>query len=184
MAFRDLIQPRELLYPSNLLTISRLLLLPATIYYMQRNDRRQRALVLLALTMLTDALDGPIARRRGEVSKLGQILDPIADKVLIDSAAVMLSRTRGFPWWATGLLIFRDAGILLAGFVVLRRKAHITTAASSGKLTTLAMTLVALLYLAGGPRWGKPALYAALIPFGFSFVEYGWRFWKIMCTDN
>jgi len=65
MALRDLIQPRELLYPSNLLTISRILLLPATIYYMQRSDRRQRALVLLAITMLTDALDGPLARRRG-----------------------------------------------------------------------------------------------------------------------
>ncbi|MCS6889496.1 CDP-alcohol phosphatidyltransferase family protein [Chloroflexus sp.] len=180
MALRDLIEPRELLYPSNLLTISRLLLLPATIYYMQRTDRRERAVLLLAITMITDALDGPIARRRGEVSKLGQILDPIADKALIDSAAVMLSRTRGFPWWATGLLIFRDVGILLAGLIVLRRKAQITTAESSGKLTTLAMTIVALLYLAGGPRWGKPALYAALVPFSISFVQYGWRFIQIM----
>ncbi len=180
MALRDLIHPRELLYPSNLLTISRLLLLPATIYYMQRSDRRKRALVLLGITMITDALDGPIARRRGEVSRLGEILDPIADKMLIDSAAVMLSRTRGFPWWATGLLIFRDVGILLAGLVVLRRKATVTTAESSGKLTTLAMTIVALLYLAGGPRWGKPALYVALIPFSLSFVQYGWRFLEIM----
>jgi CDP-diacylglycerol--glycerol-3-phosphate 3-phosphatidyltransferase len=177
---RGVIHPRELLYPSNILTISRLLLLPATLAYLSRPERRRAALACLALTMLTDAVDGPIARLRGEVSQLGELLDPIADKLVLDSTALMLSRTRGFPWAVTGLLIFRDVGILLAALVVLRRRSSITTAQTSGKLTTVALTAAALCYIADGPRSGRPALWLAMIPFGLSFVQYGSRFIKMM----
>jgi CDP-diacylglycerol--glycerol-3-phosphate 3-phosphatidyltransferase len=184
MPLREPIQPRELLYPSNLLTFTRLGLLPLTLYYIARPERRREALLCLAFTLFTDAVDGPIARARGEVSQLGELLDPIADKLLIDLSAIILSRTRGFPWWATGLLIFRDIGILLAASVVLRRRSHITTAKSAGKLTTVALAFAALLYLADGPRSGKPALYLALIPFSISFVQYGQQFVELMRTTE
>jgi CDP-diacylglycerol--glycerol-3-phosphate 3-phosphatidyltransferase len=178
MRLRDLprmIEPRELLYPSNLLTIGRLLLVGPTLYLLNRPDRRRAALACLAVAMLTDAVDGPIARSRGEVSRLGEILDPISDKLLIDGAAIILSRTRGFPWWVTALLLFRDLGILTAAALLIRRRSHITTAASAGKLTTALLTVSALLYLADGPRSGRPVLYLALVPFGLSFLQYGRR---------
>jgi CDP-diacylglycerol--glycerol-3-phosphate 3-phosphatidyltransferase len=177
---RAAIHPRELLYPSNVLTISRLLLLPVTLIYLSRPERRRTALACLAVTMLTDVVDGPIARSRGEVSQLGELLDPIADKLVLDSTALVLSRTRGFPWAVTGLLIFRDVGILLAALIVLRRRASITTAQTSGKLTTVALTAATLCYIADGPRSGRPALWLAMIPFGLSFVQYGARFVKMM----
>jgi CDP-diacylglycerol--glycerol-3-phosphate 3-phosphatidyltransferase len=178
------IHPREVLYPSNLLTIARLLLLPATISYLRQPDRRREALICLGAAMFTDAVDGPIARQRGEVSRLGEILDPIADKLLIDLTAITLSQTRGFPWWITGLLLFRDVGIILAALVVIQRRAHITTSRSSGKLTTAALALAALLYIADGERSGKPALYAALVPFGFSFVQYGKQFVELLQSNH
>jgi CDP-diacylglycerol--glycerol-3-phosphate 3-phosphatidyltransferase len=180
MALRDLIDPKELLYPSNILTMSRLLLLPPTLIFLSRPERRRAALVCLALTMLTDMADGPIARSRGEVSRLGALLDPVADKLVLDSTAIMLSRTRGFPWPVTGLLLFRDVGILLAALVVLRRRDRITTAQSSGKLTTVALTAATLCYIADGPRSGRPALGLAMIPFGLSFVQYGAQFIRLM----
>lgn len=180
MRLRDLVQPRELLYPSNLLTLSRLLLVPATLVLLRKPEHRRAALACLTLTMLTDALDGPIARARGEVSRLGELLDPIADKLLIDGAAIILSQTRGFPWWATGLLIFRDIGILAAAIVVIRHRDQITTADSAGKLTTALLTAAALLYVADGPRSGHPALLAAMIPFSLSFVQYGRRFIQLI----
>jgi CDP-diacylglycerol--glycerol-3-phosphate 3-phosphatidyltransferase len=93
MRLRDLVTPRELLYPSNLLTISRLLLAPVTLFLLSKPERQRVALFCLALTMLTDAVDGPIARARGEVSRLGEILDPVADKLLVDGTAIILSRT-------------------------------------------------------------------------------------------
>ena len=171
---------RELLYPANLMTVSRFLLIPATLHYLEQPERRRLALVLLAVTMLTDALDGPLARSRGEVSQLGQILDPIADKLLIDSAAVLLSRHYGFPWWVTGLLIFRDVGIVAAALLMVGRHARVPGAQASGKLTTLLLTLAALAYLAGGARIGRPLLMLALLPFGYSFVEYGRAFLQAM----
>lgn len=175
MRLRDLVEPRELLYPSNLLTILRLLLVPPTLASLRRPEQRRRALVLLALAMTTDALDGPIARARGEVSRLGELVDPVADKLLIDGSAIILAQTRGFPWWVTGLLIFRDVGIIAAALLVLRRRDQLTVAASTGKLTTVLLTTAALLYLADGPRTGRPVLYVALIPFALSFVQYGRR---------
>lgn len=167
---------REWVYPSNLLTLLRLLLLVPTLRYMRQPDTRWHALACFHLAMLTDALDGPLARRRGEVSQLGEIIDPIADKLLIDGTALMLVRSRGFPRWMMGLLLLRDVGILLSALLVLRHKARITPARAAGKAATVAMTATLILYMVDGPRTGKPALYVALVPFGLSFVQYGHQF--------
>ena len=173
---RDAFQLREFLYPANLLTLARLLMLPAAIRYMRREDGRWRALAVFAIAMATDVLDGPVARMRQEVSPLGKVIDPIADKLMIDSAAIALSQTRGFPWWATGLLLARDLAILVGGLLVYRRRAEISMAHPAGKATTLALASAMILYLADGPRSGKPALYAALLPFGASLVVYARKF--------
>lgn len=183
MRLRDLhtlIEPREFLYPSNLLTIARLLLVAPTLNLLRQPARRRAALVCLGVALFTDAVDGPIARARGEVSRLGELLDPVADKLLIDGSAIILSQTRQFPWWVTGLLLFRDAGILVAAAVLIHRRARISTADRIGKLTTVLLSLAALLYLADGPRSGRPALFLALVPFGFSFLQYGRRFVRAM----
>ncbi len=163
---------REFGYPSNLLTLARLILLPVALRAMRRPHGNRQAFIALGAAMLTDALDGPIARRRNEVSPLGKLLDPIADKLYIDGTAVTLSQTRGFPWWVTAALLIRDGAILLGGLLVYRRRSEIVVAHPAGKLTTVALTLAMLLYLADGPRRGKLALYAALVPFAASMIVY------------
>ncbi len=163
---------REVLYPANLLTLARLLMLPAALHAMQRPEQRWRALGILGAAMVTDAIDGTVARRRHEVSALGKLLDPVADKLMIDATAVTLSRVRSFPWWATALIVGRDLAILLGGLLIYRRRRVIATAHPSGKATTLALTLAMLLYLADGPRSGRPALYAAMAPFALSVFVY------------
>jgi CDP-diacylglycerol---glycerol-3-phosphate 3-phosphatidyltransferase len=175
---------RELGYPSNLLTLLRLLMLPFCLACLRRPERRRQALICLGLAMLTDAFDGTIARHRNETSRLGEILDPIADKIVIDATALVLSQTRHFPWWATGLLLFRDIGILASASLVLRRSARVTTARLSGKATTAGLSLAMLLYIADGPRSGRPALYLAMLPFAVSFLEYGAQFLRIMTAGN
>ena len=163
---------REALYPANLLTLARLLMLPAALHAMQRPEQRWRALGILGAAMFTDAIDGAIARRRHEVSPLGKLLDPVADKVMIDATAVTLSRVRGFPWWATTLILGRDVAIILGGVLIYHRRRIIATAHPAGKATTLALTLAMLLYIADGPRSGRPALYAAMAPFAVSAFVY------------
>jgi CDP-diacylglycerol--glycerol-3-phosphate 3-phosphatidyltransferase len=174
------IRLRELFYPSNLLTIARLLMLPTVLRALRRPDGRWEALATVGVAMATDAIDGPIARRRQEVSELGKLLDPIADKLMVDTTAFTLSQTRQFPWWATALLIGRDLVILLGGALVFRRRAEITTAHVTGKATTVALTGAMLLYIADGPRSGRPALYLALIPFTASLIAYMRSFLRIM----
>ena len=177
--YRDAFQLREFLYPANLLTLARLLMLPAAIRYMCQPGGRWRSLAVFGVAMATDAFDGPMARRRHEVSSLGKVLDPIADKLMINATAIALSRTRGFPWWATGLLLTRDLAILLGSTLVYRQRAEIIVAHPAGKLTTAALAAAMLLYLADGPRSGKPALYLALLPFGASLVVYARKFVEI-----
>jgi len=171
--YRDAFKLREFLYPANLLTLARLLMLPAAIRYMRQPDGRWRAMAVFGIAMATDVLDGPVARMRHEVSSLGKVLDPIADKLMINISAIALSQTREFPWWATSLLMARDVAILLGGVFVYRRQAQINVAHPAGKITTVALAAAMLLYLADGPRSGKPALYVALVPFGASLVVYG-----------
>ena len=67
---RHAFQLREFIYPANLLTLARVLLLPAAIHYMRREDGRWRALGIFGGAMATDMLDGPVARMRREVSPL------------------------------------------------------------------------------------------------------------------
>jgi len=88
------------------------------------NDRfRLAALVLFAAISLTDALDGYLARSRGEITRLGQALDPLADKLLLLSAVIMLtrpglsSRHAQLPVWFALTVLSRDA-LLLIGFGV------------------------------------------------------------------
>jgi CDP-diacylglycerol--glycerol-3-phosphate 3-phosphatidyltransferase len=163
---------RELTYPANLLTIARLLMLPAAIRAILNPEQRWRALGILSVAMATDAVDGTLARRRQEVSPLGKFLDPVADKLMINATALALTRARGFPWWAVALLIGRDIAIVLGGAAIYRRRAEIVMAERSGKATTLGLTVAMLLYIADGPRSGRPALLLSLIPFAISIVVY------------
>lgn len=167
---------RAFFFPANLLTIARLLMLPAVLRALRRSDDRWRALGILGVAMVTDALDGPMARHRHEVSSLGKMLDPIADKVLIDATALVLARTRGFPKWVVALLMARDFGIVCGAVLLYHRRDEVVMAHATGKVTTLVLTTALLLYIADGPRSGRWALALALIPLLCSVVVYGRRF--------
>lgn len=167
------IRLRDVCLPSNLLTLSRLLMLPALVRALLRPERHREALVLLALAMATDAIDGPLARHRRETSALGRVLDPIADKLMLDTTAVALSLTRGVPWPITALLLIRDAAILLGSLAIYRRRTLVVAAHPAGKATTAALTVALLLYLADGPRSGRWGLALAAVPFILSLLSYG-----------
>ena len=177
---RESFDPYELAYPSNLLTLVRIALIWPTIRYLLRPKQSRKALGLIALGMSTDAVDGPIARRRGEVSSLGKLLDPIADKVTLDGVAVALSARHGFPWWATYLLLARDAGIMTGSTLIFRRSAYITTSVWAGKVTTASLSLTLLLYILDAQPWARRLLNITLVPLGISWAQYGIRYWYWM----
>ena len=78
------------------------------------------AFTLFVLAMITDKIDGDIARARGLVTNFGKIADPIADKALTGGAFVALSVLGELPWWVTLLVLGRKLGITLLRFFVIR----------------------------------------------------------------
>lgn len=163
-----------------MLSLGRLALIVPTVAALGKPEKRRQALLLLGASMLTDVLDGALARWRGEETRLGEVLDPIADKLLLNASAVMLARRGVLPWWVTGLWLTRDIGIISGGVLLYHRTSHITRAQPTGKAATLCLTIALLLYLADGPRSGKPALYVALGMASLSVWQYGRHFARHM----
>ncbi|MSZ10726.1 MAG: CDP-diacylglycerol--glycerol-3-phosphate 3-phosphatidyltransferase, partial [Actinobacteria bacterium] len=87
------------------------------------------------IIMSSDGIDGAIARRRGLVTNLGKLLDPIADKALLGGALVTLSILGEVSWWITGIIMVRELGITVYRLVVVRKK--VVAASSGGKLKTI-----------------------------------------------
>jgi cardiolipin synthase (CMP-forming) len=104
----------------NAITLVRLLLMPVCAYLLA-SGRYGWGLVLTALVGSTDWVDGWLARRTGQVSRVGQLLDPLADRLLIASVAIALVVRGVLPWPAALLLLARDL-VLLAGWPLLKRR--------------------------------------------------------------
>jgi cardiolipin synthase (CMP-forming) len=104
----------------NSLTILRILLIPCYVGLLVYGKFDQ-ALIVLLVAGLTDALDGAIARMKNQYTRLGAVLDPLADKMLLISGFVTLSMIHLVPSWVTILVVSRDV-ILMLGTAV----AHFT----------------------------------------------------------
>src|SRR5690606_13233708 len=97
------------------------------------------ATAVFALAALTDRVDGALARRHGLVTDFGVIADPIADKLLIGTALVILSVQGDVWWWVTALILLREVGITVLRFAVLR--VEVVAASRGGKLKTVLQTV-------------------------------------------
>src|SRR5262245_29888012 len=104
----------------NSLTILRILLIPCYIWLLIYG-RFDQALIVLLVAGITDALDGAIARMKNQYTRLGAVLDPLADKMLLTSGFITLSMIHLVPSWVTILVVSRDV-ILMLGTAV----AHFT----------------------------------------------------------
>lgn len=138
----------------NILTMLRIVLVPFFVWFLildapglhaQNGPWRWAAAVVFAVAIYTDKLDGDIARSRGLVTDFGKIADPIADKLLIGSALVMLSLLGELPWWVTILILVREWGITALRFFVIRY--GVIPASRGGKLKTVVQTVAIFLYV-------------------------------------
>jgi cardiolipin synthase len=103
----------------NLLSLIRILLIPAFVALLLGEGTEAAGLILLGAVVSTDWVDGYIARRTAQVSNLGKVLDPVADRLAIAAALIALLVRDAFPLWAALLVIVRDALVLVAGGAVL-----------------------------------------------------------------
>lgn len=106
---------------------------------------RIAAAAVFSLAVFTDRLDGEFARRRGLVTDLGKIADPIADKALMGTALVGLSIIGELPWWVTVVILTREIGITLLRFMVIRH--GVMPAGRGGKAKTAVQSLAIGLFI-------------------------------------
>ena len=135
----------------NALTVGRLLLVPVFVFLawvgFERGSEAWQtwAAIVFGAAAITDLVDGELARRTNQVTAIGKIIDPIADKALTGSALILLSWFDLLPWWVTGVIVAREVGVTLLRFWVIRH--GVMAASRGGKLKTALQIVAITLYL-------------------------------------
>lgn len=124
----------------NVITMARILAVPFFIWCLveigdSSSHLRWISTGIFILIMASDGIDGAIARKRGLVTNLGKLLDPIADKALLGGALVTLSVLGEVAWWVTVAIMLRELGITAYRFVVIKKR--VVPASAGGKLKTI-----------------------------------------------
>lgn len=146
----------------NILTSLRILFIPV-FAWLVLTERWWWAFGVFVALMITDKLDGDIARSRGLVTDFGKIADPIADKALMITALVTLNIAGPLPIWITVVIIVRELGITFWRMGMLRN-GKVVPASRGGKLKTVLQTVGVAMYLCPLPGWmDLPTLVVMLI---------------------
>ena len=141
---------------ANFLTGIRLVLVPIFLLFLFAGDghetgSRLTAFIIVAVAVITDRLDGSLARTYGMVTEFGKLADPIADKMLIGAALIGLSMLGDLPWWVTVVILIRELGITVLRFAVLRR--GVIPASRGGKVKTLVQAVAIGLFVLPLHNW-------------------------------
>ena len=170
---------------ANIITVVRILMAPVFVWLMfldggELGVWRWVAAILFIVAIVTDSVDGFLARSRNLVTDFGKLVDPIADKILVGAALVTLSILGELWWWVTIVILAREFGITIFRFLMLRD--HVIPAGSLGKLKTVVQSVAVSLALL--PLWtvfGEWVLWvnwtlmgAALVLTVVSGVQYLW----------
>lgn len=172
---------------ANKITILRILLVPffvvEVLYYANNGGEVHLGLAVLcfAVAAILDGVDGYVARRYNQRSELGAILDPLADKLLLVSAIVVLSfdhrpYLQSVPLWLTGTIIGRDI-LVLIGLIVLQMTVGKVTVRPRilGKIATVLQMIVVLwILLKWQQRWLQVWTIGAAVCTGISGLFYVW----------
>jgi cardiolipin synthase len=153
----------------NLISAIRIALIPLFVALILDHEKTTMGLILFGVVVATDWVDGAIARRTGQVSELGTILDPVADRLAIAAGLIALAIRGVFPWWAAGAILARDAAVLVVGIVVLLRGDLHVEVRWIGKIATFSL-MTAIPFVS----WG-----ALELPLAAAATVIGWAAYAI-----
>ena len=168
------VQTDRILTIPNLLSFARLLGVPVFLWLILVPHADGWALVLLLVSGLTDYLDGKIARATGQISRLGTLLDPLADRLYIAATLVGLAIREIVPWWLVVLLLSRD--LVLAVVLALLKRRGITGLPVHflGKAATFNLLYAFPLLLLGDAATGTSLTFADVARvLGWAFAIWG-----------
>ncbi|NMW19058.1 MAG: CDP-alcohol phosphatidyltransferase family protein [Chlorobiaceae bacterium] len=167
----------------NSLSFLRIILIPWFLYYFHTGHLKT-AIVIMVVALLTDWFDGQAARWTNDVSEMGKILDPLADKLCLASVAVYFFWIGQLPLWFVLFAVLRDALIFIGAAYVRIHYSVVTTSLWPGKW---AVGFVSMMFIA--MVWPHPVfqrypvkeffLYLSSIMLLYSFSLYCVRFYRI-----
>jgi CDP-diacylglycerol--glycerol-3-phosphate 3-phosphatidyltransferase len=178
----------------NTLTLARIFLVPLLVVVLLTKFEGRRVLgfeveivgaAIFGLASLTDWLDGYLARRRGQVTWIGQVLDPIADKLLISAALISLVQLDLVPAWIVAVIIGREFAVTALRSLAFSR-GLIIPASPLGKIKMGAQVVAILLLILGWERYpplallGKAALWVVLAAALVSALDYYRKFQRAL----
>lgn len=172
----------------NKLTLLRIIMVPVFVLFMYLNFEYARiiATILFCIASFTDFLDGYLARKYHLVTNFGKFADPLADKILVCSAMILLVQTGEIPAWGVIIIISREFAV--TGFRIIAASENITIAASSlGKVKTVSQ-LIAIIFLLSQLNIlllpGKILFYIAVVFTIISGADYFIKNKKVLDLNN
>ncbi|HJR54209.1 MAG TPA: CDP-alcohol phosphatidyltransferase family protein [Gemmatimonadota bacterium] len=148
----------------NILSFARIATIPLFCWLAANERTRIWGILLFAVVVSTDWVDGYVARRTGQVTELGRILDPVADRLAIAAGLVTFAIAGIFPFWAALLILVRDVAVVLGGAVLLWGRNIRVEVRGIGKIATFSL-MAAIAWIAWGNAEG---------PLGDVLLVGGW----------
>ncbi|TJY41920.1 CDP-diacylglycerol--glycerol-3-phosphate 3-phosphatidyltransferase [Cohnella pontilimi] len=158
----------------NIMTMTRFVFIPFFII-LYAYGHSVAALVVVLFAGLTDILDGYIARRSGQVTLTGIMLDPLADKLMMLAIVISLVAGGEIPWAAAGVMAFREIGMIASSAIFHFRGMKTVPANLLGKATTVvyyAAIMLLLLDLPGGVEVLWAAILLSFLTSGIYFLQF------------
>jgi cardiolipin synthase len=153
----------------NVLSSIRIALIPVFCWLILDEGTTAAGILLFGAVVATDWVDGTIARRTGQVTELGKVLDPVADRLSIAAGLIALMVRGAFPVWAGSAILVRDVVVLIGGAVLLFGQRHARVEVRYiGKVATMSL-MTAVPTISWG-RLGYPLGDAALVVGWLAFV--------------
>jgi cardiolipin synthase (CMP-forming) len=176
---------------ANLFTLARLAAAPFAVRAILL-EQHGRALAIVLIAGLTDAIDGALARRLGLATSVGAYLDPIVDKLFLSAIYISLAVISAVPWWLVVEIFSRDFLILASsGALILFTRKRRFPPSIWGKASTFLQILCALAIMIGNAapysaasRWAGALIWPVAILTGISGIHYFWRGFRSLASRS
>lgn len=176
---------RTLLELPNLLSLSRILLIIPIVWlygeYHQTGESvyHTSVIILVIVAALTDYFDGYAARHNDQISEVGKILDPVADKTAIAAIAILLNVYNDLPLWIVIVVLGRDLLILIGSLFMMRKIKSIPSSEWPGKITVFILSVLFFSYLLEWTAYIDLLLIITIFSIAYSFLDYVLKFIRL-----
>lgn len=130
------------------------------------------------IAYITDLLDGFLARKLNQVSEWGKIIDPIADKVFVATAVIVMTLQQRIPLWFVCVVVGRDLLIVTIGAIYSKKHNFVLPSLFAGKAAVVAIGFALIIHVIGLPAFEPYTLWWACLLMAISLYVYGNRLYK------